>query len=213
MGFKLDKIYTRAGDKGFTYLIGNVKVSKADLQVECYGTMDELNANIGVIRTFALSYQEKAPKVASFSEEVFKVIQNDLFDMGSVLATARKKSSEKDAVKKLISNYASDKTLTDIRTTYLEQQIDKMNEGLQPIPSFTLPGGGNLNAFAHVSRTVCRRLERLMVRWGLEDDQDYLILAYVNRLSDFLFVYSRWVCQELGEKEFLWQTPSQNNPN
>ena len=207
MGFKLDKIYTRTGDKGFTHLIGGSKVSKADLQVECYGTMDELNANLGVIRTFALAYKDKFPAVAAYSEEVFKVIQNDLFDMGSVLATARNTSSEKDAVKKMISNYASDKTLTDVRSTYLEQQIDKLNENLNPIPSFTLPGGGNLNAFAHVGRTVCRRLERVMVRWGLEDAQDYLILAYVNRLSDFLFVYSRWVSQELGEPEFLWQTP------
>lgn len=211
MGFKLDKIYTRAGDKGFTYLIGGVKVSKADLQVECYGTMDELNSNIGVIRTFALDYQEKFPTVATYSEELFKVIQNDLFDMGSVLATARKQSAEKDAVKKLISNYAADKTLTDQRATYLEQQIDKMNEKLEPISSFTLPGGGKLNAFAHVSRTICRRLERLMVRWGLQDEQDYLILAYVNRLSDLLFVYSRWVSNELGEKEFLWQMPGQSN--
>jgi cob(I)alamin adenosyltransferase len=206
MGFNLDKIYTRAGDKGFTHLIGGMKVSKADIQVECYGTMDELNANIGVIRTFAI----KTPKVASFSEEVFKIIQNDLFDLGSVLATGRKTSVEKDAVKKMISNYASEKKLTDKRTTFLENQIDKMNESLKPLQSFTLPGGGNLNAFAHVARTVCRRLERLIVRWGLQDDQDYLVLAYVNRLSDFLFVYSRWVSQELGESEFLWQTPLEN---
>lgn len=207
MSFYLDKIYTRAGDKGFTHLIGGLKVSKADLQVECYGTIDELNANIGVIRTFALTYQKSAPAVASFSEEVFKIIQNDLFDLGSVLATGRKTSAEKEAVKKLVSNYASEKKLTDQRTTFLETHIDKMNESLKPLKSFTLPGGGNLNAFAHVARTVCRRLERLIVRWGLHDEQDYLVLAYINRLSDFLFVYSRWASQELGEAEFLWQTP------
>lgn len=209
MEFKVDKVYTRAGDKGLTRLIGGDRVSKSDLQVECYGTMDELNTQIGVIRTFAFEVKEANESVYNFSEEVFQKIQNDLFDMGSVLATYRKPSEDKQITEKVVSAYTSNKTLNDERTVFLEHKIDWMNESLEPIRSFTLPGGCRLNAFAHVARTVCRRLERLIVAWGPKDERDYLVLAYINRLSDFLFVYSRWVSKQLNRPEYLWQTPLQ----
>lgn len=204
---RLDKIYTRSGDKGSTYLIGGSKVKKSDIQVECYGTIDELNSFVGLIRTFALDLKYN-DGVTKNTEEWLKIIQNDLFDVGSVLATTRLDNPDSELAKKIIATYTEEtKEHEKARVIYLEEKIDWMNESLAALESFTLPGGCQLNAFAHVARTVCRRLERLMVLWECRSEQELQILAYVNRLSDFLFVYSRWVSKELNAEEFLWETP------
>ncbi|PCJ62239.1 MAG: ATP:cob(I)alamin adenosyltransferase [Planctomycetota bacterium] len=204
---RLDKIYTRSGDKGSTYLIGGSKVSKSDIQVECYGTVDELNSSIGVIRTIALELKD-CEEVSAGSEEWFRKIQNDLFDIGSILATARNDNQDSDLAKKIIASYSDEtKEHETARVVYLETKIDLMNETLGSLDSFTLPGGCQLNAFSHVARTICRRLERLMVLWECRSEQELQLLAYVNRLSDLLFVYSRWVSKLLNADEFLWDTP------
>lgn len=204
---RLDKIYTRSGDKGSTFLIGGSKVKKSDIQVECYGTIDELNSFIGLIRTYALDLKDNED-VAKNSEVWFKKIQNELFDIGSVLATARIDNPDNELAKKIMTTYTEEaKQNEKARVVYLEEKIDWMNESLESLRSFTLPGGNQLNAFAHVARTVCRRLERLMVNWECRSEQEMLLLSYINRLSDFLFVYSRWVSKVLSSEEFLWETP------
>ncbi len=209
MSFRLDKIYTRSGDKGKTHLIGGKQVAKSDLQVECYGTADELNSFVGMLRTELQDYKNKT---TSFFEDVnsdLKTIQNDLFDIGSILATAIQDSQEQEgkAIKNLIKSLSKENDNEKTKVAYLENRIDAMNLSLEPIRSFTLPGGGKLNAWAHLCRTVCRRFERLLVAWGKSEELDPMIIAYVNRLSDYFFVLSRFTSKTLGEDEFLWETP------
>lgn len=192
---QLGKIYTRGGDKGTTALVGGNRISKASFKLDCYGTVDELNSFIGVIRTVALNVEQQSEEVYRESMEVFRVIQNRLFDVGSILATPHDQP------------YEGMPEIKDDDVTLLEEKIDAYNEILEKLPSFTLPGGGLLNAHAHVARTVCRRLERMLVKLVDEEPVPDGIRKYINRLSDFLFVYSRWVAQKLGEKEFLWDKP------
>ena len=191
---QLSKIYTRGGDKGTTALVGGIRVSKSCLQLESYGTVDELNSHIGVIRTHALNYEESNIHVFQETTTVLQIIQNRLFDLGSILATPKDKP------------YDGMPSILNKDITFLETKIDAYNENLETLNSFTLPGGGILNAHAHVARTVCRRLERLLVRFNDEAEGiDQNIMKYINRLSDYLFVYSRWVSQQLKEDEFLWE--------
>jgi len=193
MAVLLNRIYTKTGDQGFTRLVGGVKISKTSLRLEGYGTVDELNSFIGLIRTHALYLSEEFSDVAQNTKENFRLIQNELFDIGSIMATPHG------------SKFDGRHQIKPDQVSRLEKQIDEYQTILENLKSFTLPGGGKLNAYAHVARTVCRRLERLLWRLNEEEPLDENIMKYVNRLSDYLFVYSRWVAKQLKEDEFLWE--------
>src|SRR5882672_1985359 len=192
MAIRLTKIYTRTGDKGLTALVGGKRVPKESARLEAYGTIDELNAIIGIVRTYLPEYRTKFGDDYETYSESLRRIQNELFDVGSELATPADFS------------YPQMHKMGAGEVKQLEAEMDAMEKELEPLKSFTLPGGGVLNAFLHQARTVCRRAERVL--WALkrnEDINDQLII-YVNRLSDHLFVQSRWVAKRLSEPEFLW---------
>jgi len=192
MAIRLTRIYTRSGDKGLTGLVGGARVPKESDRLEAYGTIDELNSVVGIVRTYLPQYQNGFGKDYEWYSEMLRRIQNELFDVGSELATPPDFS------------YEGMYRMGPGEVRKLEQEMDRMQKELEPLKSFTLPGGGVLNAFLHQARTVCRRAER--VCWSLkrvEPVNDQLIV-YINRLSDHLFVQSRWVAKRLGEPEFLW---------
>jgi cob(I)alamin adenosyltransferase len=193
MAIRLTRIYTRSGDKGLTGLVGGARVPKDSPRLEAYGTIDELNAVVGMARTLAPEFRDRLGDKYDWYAEMLRRIQNELFDVGSELATPAG------------LDYPQRHRMGAQDVARLEQEIDDMQQELEPLNSFTLPGGGRLNAVLHLARTVCRRAER--VCWALrriEEVNDHL-LAYVNRLSDHLFVQSRWVAKRLGEPEFLWE--------
>jgi cob(I)alamin adenosyltransferase len=180
------KIYTKTGDKGSTSLIGGTKVPKSHVRIESYGTVDELNSWMGVV-----SDHVNDPGVRS----VLKEIQDRLFTIGSSLAC----DPEKEPKLKIPDLHDSD-------VTYLEQQIDKMNEQLPPMRAFVLPGGHPAVSFAHVARCVCRRAERICVGMqeeGMEIEQ--LVIMYLNRLSDYLFMLSRYIGKLTNAEEVQWK--------
>ncbi|OIN56968.1 cob(I)yrinic acid a,c-diamide adenosyltransferase [Arsenicibacter rosenii] len=179
------KIYTKTGDKGQTSLIGGRRVSKADLRIDAYGTVDELNSWIGLLRDQPVNEPRK---------EVLKEIQDRLFTVGATLATDPEK-----AVKKAIPDIIPD----DI--TLLEQSMDEMDTQLPPLRAFVLPGGHASVSYCHLARTVCRRAERLVIHLSEQSPVDELVIQYMNRLSDYLFVLSRKMAQELGSEEVAWK--------
>jgi cob(I)alamin adenosyltransferase len=197
MSIRLSKIYTRSGDKGMTRVVGGDRQRKDSLLVESYGEVDELNSHIGLLR--ALASQHAA--LSEASAPIFQTIQNDLFDIGALLATM---PDNKDLAARLDAFKNPLEDGSDQRIKALEQQIDAWNEHLPELNSFVLPGGGLVNAQANVARTVCRRLERLLVQRQDTYPVEPVMLAYINRLSDFLFVYGRWASAQLGEAELLW---------
>jgi len=183
------KIYTKTGDKGLTSLIGGTRVSKASLRLESYGTADELNSFIGLLRA-----QELAPE----DDVILQRIQNKLFNLGGYLATDTSVTETCDATE-----------IAEEEVTILEEAIDKMQEGLPTVRGFILPGGDEAISLCHVCRTVARRLERRMVElFGEETRQsakDKICLQYVNRLSDFLFILSKKIAKDRGKALFLWE--------
>jgi cob(I)alamin adenosyltransferase len=189
---RLTRIYTRGGDKGMTSLVGGKRVPKASLRLEAYGTIDELNAIVGIVRTYLPQFQTRLDADFEWYSECLRRIQNELFDVGSELATPP--DGEYEGMHKMGEG----------EVKKLEEEIDRMQQILEPLKSFTLPGGGVLNAFLHQARTVCRRAERIC--WALKSEEvvGEGALKYVNRLSDHLFVQSRWIAKRLGEDEFLW---------
>jgi cob(I)alamin adenosyltransferase len=189
---RLTRIYTRGGDKGLTSLVGSKRVPKASLRLEAYGSIDELNSIVGIVRTYLPQFRERLGAQFEWYSECLRRIQNELFDVGSELATPP--DGEYEGMHKMGAG----------EVKKLEEEIDRMQEILEPLKSFTLPGGGVLNAFLHQARTVCRRAERIC--WALQSEEPVgdELLKYVNRLSDHLFVQSRWVAKRLGEDEFLW---------
>ncbi len=192
MAIRLTRIYTRTGDKGLTALVGGARLPKESGRLESYGTIDELNTIIGIVRTLLPQYAQALGDHHEWYSEMLRRIQNELFDVGSELATPA------DA------EYEGMHKMSEAETAQLEHEMDRMQEKLEPLKSFTLPGGGMLNAFLHQARTVCRRAER--VCWALKREEpinDHLLI-YINRLSDHLFVQSRWVARLLAEPEFLW---------
>jgi cob(I)alamin adenosyltransferase len=193
MAIRLTKIYTRAGDRGMTALVGGARVPKDSKRLEAYGTIDELNAIVGIVRTILIEQAARLGAEADWYAAMLARIQNELFDVGSELATPAG------------AEYAGMHRMGDEEVKQLEHEMDRMQRGLEPLNSFTLPGGGMLNAFLHQARTVCRRAER--VCWSLSRDEEVndRLLKYINRLSDHLFVQSRWTAKQLGEPEFLWQ--------
>ena len=181
---KLDKIYTRGGDAGETSLGNGVRVPKSSARVSAYGDVDEANAAIGIVRLH----------VTGADDLVLARIQNDLFDIGADLCVPIEDSPERPALR-----------ITQPQVDWLEGQIDRMNAELAPLNSFVLPGGTPAAAFLHQARTVTRRAERLVVTLLAAPDEavNRLVLVYLNRLSDLLFVMSRYV-NERGANDVLW---------
>jgi cob(I)alamin adenosyltransferase len=177
------KIYTKTGDKGQTSLIGGTRVPKHHLRIESYGTVDELNSYIGLIRDYALTEHQKW---------VLKEIQDRLFTIGSILASDPEKSRMK----------IPDLHLSDIE--FLEKEIDDMNEVLPELRHFILPGGSNSVSFCHIARCVCRRAERICVHLSEESEVEEQVMVYLNRLSDYLFVLARKLCFDQQVEENKW---------
>jgi cob(I)alamin adenosyltransferase len=183
----LNRIYTRRGDRGETSLAGGQRVGKDSLRIEAYGTIDELNSFIGMATVTAAGEPKLKPLFT-----ILRRVQHELFNLGSILATLPEDVHPKQA------------RVTAEDINQLEKEIDTMNEVLPPLRSFVLPGGSRVDAELHVARTVCRRAERLMVSLAKEEEIPPEAVQYVNRLSDALFVWSRWVNHVLGAEEVLW---------
>jgi cob(I)alamin adenosyltransferase len=175
------KIYTKTGDLGETALIGGKRISKSELRIEAYGTVDELNAYMGMLGDQDVNIKRK---------DFLKSIQDILFTVGSNLAS------------EVENNKIPDLKESDIEK--LELEIDKMNTELPDLRHFILPGGHVSVSFGHIARTVCRRAERLVVRLHENSNVDWQIIKYLNRLSDYLFVLCRKMCAELGVEEIKW---------
>ena len=165
---------------------------KDSLRVEAYGTIDELNASIGVVRVMNTDVVDEYSAAAQLEDEL-RWVQNKLFDVGSILATAPGQT-----FKNMPQVSAKD-------VTRLEKLMDRCQKDLEPLKEFILPGGGKVSGFLHQARTVCRRAERLCVTLSKTEPVDSTIIKFVNRLSDALFVLARWVSKTQGEPEFLWE--------
>ena len=188
----LNRIYTRMGDGGETRLVGGQRVAKDDARIECYGTVDELNAFIGAARVTAEESSTTCAPLVDLARTL-KRVQHELFNLGSILATLPE------------DVHPNQPRITSAEITSLERAIDSANEELRPLKSFVLPGGSRLDAELHICRTVCRRAERLLVGLAKEQSVPEEALQYLNRLGDALFVWSRWVNHMLGAQETLWE--------
>jgi len=177
------KIYTKTGDKGYTSLIGGTRVPKHHLRIESYGTVDELNSYIGLIRD---------QHITEHAREVLKNIQDRLFTIGASLAADPERS-------KMV---IPDLHLADIEL--LEKEMDAMDEKLPPLKHFILPGGDNAISFCHIARCVCRRAERIVVHLAEESTVDEKVSVYLNRLSDYLFTLARKIGDEHNIPENKW---------
>ncbi|MBS1119857.1 MAG: ATP/cobalamin adenosyltransferase [Deltaproteobacteria bacterium] len=186
---RIDRVYTRGGDQGQTSLIGGERVSKASLRLDCYGTVDELNATIGLI-VEALASSAAGDHLTP----ILRRVQNELFNLGTELATA---DAETRAKLPRIEQRHIDA---------LERDIDAVNDELPVLGSFVLPGGGWPSAYMHLARTVCRRGERLVVELAASVEVGALAVQYLNRLSDALFVWGRWCVLKDGKAEPLWDS-------
>jgi cob(I)alamin adenosyltransferase len=184
------KIYTRTGDDGRTGLIGGRRVPKSDLAIDCYGTVDELNAAIGLAAVAGVAPAALAPKL--------RAVQNDLFVLGSHLASPSDGKTPTNV---------SLPPLDDSAAARLEAEIDAAEAQLLPLRQFILPGGAEGSARLHLARTVCRRAERLVVALSGERAVTPLIVTYLNRLSDWLFVQARWCNRQAGVEDVPWDVP------
>ena len=178
------KIYTKTGDGGTTSLFGGKRVSKADLRIDTYGTVDELNSFIGLVRDQEVNAKRK---------DILIEIQDRLFTIGSILAT------EPGNTKVKIPSLIEDDIFL------LEKEMDMMDAQLPPMKFFVLPGGHPSVSFCHVARTVCRRAERLTISLNTQEGIDPLVIKYLNRLSDYLFMLSRKMTHEIGAEETPWK--------
>jgi cob(I)alamin adenosyltransferase len=190
MAIRITKVYTRTGDRGETALVGGRRMPKDSQRIVAYGVIDELNSSLGIVRTLACGAKGTAP---ARLVEILKRLQNELFDLGSELATPA------DA------EYEGMWHASGTEVTELERTIDECQKDLEPLKSFVLPGGGMLGAFLHQARTICRRAEIEVLRLSRVEPVSPFVLRYVNRLSDLLFVLARWIAKQQGESEFLWE--------
>lgn len=195
---RLTKIYTRTGDAGKTRLAGGQEVWKDSLRVEAYGTVDELNAAIGLARVFNGESHSDTDASARLEEEL-RWIQNKLFDAGGLLATVPGQV------------FRNMPTITAQDVLRVERFIDECQHDLAPLKEFILPGGGKVSGILHQARTVCRRAERVCVRLAHDEPVDQTIIRFLNRLSDALFVGARWIAKKQGETEFLWERSAAEN--
>jgi len=188
---RIDRVYTRGGDQGQTSLIGGDRVSKASLRLECYGTVDETNATIGLVIE-SLAASAAGPQLVP----VLRRVQNELFNLGAELAA--QDPATRDKLPRIEQRHVDG----------LERDIDAVNDDLPALKSFVLPGGGWPSAYCHLARTVSRRCERLVVALGATEGEDVgpLAVAYLNRLSDALFVWGRWCAWKDGQPEPLWDS-------
>jgi cob(I)alamin adenosyltransferase len=188
----INRVYTRSGDRGETGLAGGQRVSKDSPRIETYGAVDELNSFLGAARVTATALAESHPRIAPIIAILLRV-QHELFNLGSILATLPEDVHPKQA------------RITDNEVAQLETEIDRMNEELPPLRSFVLAGSSRLNAEMDICRTVCRRAERACVTLARQEDVPPETGRYLNRLSDALFVWSRWVSHVTGVTETLWE--------
>jgi cob(I)alamin adenosyltransferase len=195
MAIHITRVYTRSGDDGKTSLIGGERVGKDHPRLEAYGTLDELNSLVGMVRTLV-------PEQTAWSEAererwmtVLQRMQNRIFDAGSLLAASQPET------------WATRPKFEEADMQELERSMDAMQEGLPDLRSFVLPGGSPVNAWLHLCRTVCRRGEREIAHLAVGAEVDAGLRRYVNRLSDWFFVASRHAAKLAGHGEFLWDTP------
>lgn len=184
------KIYTKTGDGGTTGLYGGTRVPKHHIRIECYGTIDELNSHLGLLRDQEIDVIHK---------KVLAEIQDRLFTAGAVLATPPEKETLKSGQSRLSIDRVDEKDIQ-----LLESEIDRMDASLPPMTHFVLPGGHSTVSFCHIARCVCRRAERLAVHLNHMEPVDPAILRYLNRLSDYLFVLARMLTWQLGADEVKW---------
>lgn len=177
-------VYTRTGDKGRTSLVGGTRVSKIDIRLEAYGTVDELNAHVGLLTTYLTEVEDI---------QFLSNVQHILFNMGAYLATDTEKHTPTCEV-----------TLANLEA--IEREIDRLDEALPPLTAFVLPGGHRGSAAAHVCRTVCRRAERRILALNEKYAVSDLLISYMNRLSDYLFVLSRKINFDAGIDEIFWDS-------
>ena len=191
MSFRIDRVYTRSGDKGDTGLVGGKRVPKDSTRITAYGTVDELNAVVGM--TAAAGARLKKKKLRKAMARELKKIQQQLFNLGSELACPPGKL------------LAGMPVVTAESVAGLEKSMDRLSRKLKPLTTFILPGGGEATAWGHVARTVCRRAERVVVTLRRKEPSVRPeTVQYLNRLSDWFFVFSRYVAHECGESENLW---------
>jgi cob(I)alamin adenosyltransferase len=184
----INRVYTRQGDAGDTSLAGGQRVPKDSRRIEAYGTVDELNAFVGLVRESTAG----EPAVAWLGGILLRV-QHELFNLGSILATLPQDVHPRQA------------RITEADIVRLEAEMDQANEGLPALRSFVLPGGSRLNAELHICRTVCRRAERIVTALAREEPVPAEAVKYLNRLSDAFFVWSRWASHQSGVPETLWE--------
>jgi len=184
------KIYTKTGDSGNTSLFGGSRVPKHHIRIESYGTIDEVNSWLGLI---------KDQEIHSNTKEILVIVQKNLFTIGAILATDPKKAVLKSGKDRLNIPKINQ---SDIER--LETEIDAMNEDLPPMTHFVLPGGHSTVSYCHIARTVCRRAERMISLLHYNEPLDPIVLSYINRLSDYLFVLARKLSYELKAEEQKW---------
>ena len=187
---RLTRIYTRAGDDGTTGLVGGQRVAKSHARIECFGCVDECSSAIGLARR-ALAEHEGNDRAAAL-DAWLAWTQDVLFNLGSDLATMPK--DRWDGMPRILQS--------DVDA--LEAAIDESQKGLEPLATFIHPGGSYPGAFLHLARTICRRAERLLVALAADEPVEPVVLKYVNRLSDALFVWARWINHDLGQQEHTW---------
>ena len=190
MAIRITRVYTRTGDRGETALVGGRRIPKDSPRIVAYGAIDELNSVLGIVRT--LASKERSDAGARLIE-ILGRLQNELFDLGSELATPAN------------AEYEGMWRVAEAEVRELERTIDECQKDLEILKSFVLPGGGLLGAFLHQARTVCRRAEIEILRLSRVEAVTPMLLGYVNRLSDLLFVLARWIAKQEGEAEFLWE--------
>ena len=196
MTISITRVYTRTGDRGETALVGGARVPKDSPRIVAYGTLDELNAAVGLARVFNAERLREAGSARARHEwldGILKKVQNQIFDLGSELATPP------------AAAYEGMFRVSEAEVTELERLMDHCQQDLEPLKSFILPGGGRIQGFLHQARTVCRRAEREVLALSRAEPIGEWPLRYVNRLSDLFFVLGRWVGKHMGEPEYLWE--------
>lgn len=184
------KIYTKTGDEGQTSLFGGTRVPKHHIRINSYGTVDELNSWLGLLRD---------QEMDAAHQQILISIQDKLFTLGAILATDPEKWTLKNGKERLDIPKISEEDIT-----LLESQIDLMNTSLPPMTHFILPGGHTTVSYCHISRTICRRAERMATLLNENEPFDPLVIKYLNRLSDYLFVLGRKLSQDLKAEEIKW---------